>query len=65
MKNLFIVLGLLMSSSLIVLNLSLVGLIFTNWLPLFDFVKTLFAVFTLSCLSFLFILVFIPHGKRN
>ncbi len=65
MKTLFIVLGLLMSSSFIILNLSLVGLIFIKWLPLLDVVKALFAVFILSCLSFLVILVFIPHGRRN
>jgi len=50
---------------LIILNLSLIGLVLIEWLPLLEVVKALFVVFVLSCTSFLFILVFIPHGRRG
>jgi len=65
MRNLFIVLGLIISTSFIMLALSLTGFILLSWSPIIYGVKAEFVVFVLSCLSFVGTLIFIPHGRRN
>jgi len=65
MKNLFIVLGLVITLSFIALILSLTALTLACWPQAVYFVKAEFVVFAVSCFSFVITLVLIPHRRRN
>jgi len=65
MKNLFIVLGLVITLSFTALILSLTALTLACWPQAVYFVKVEFVVFVVTCLAFAGTLIFIPHGKQN
>jgi hypothetical protein len=63
MKTLFIIIGLVISLSLIGMLISLIGLVFVEWPPLRSVLNVLFLVLIISSVTFVVTLMVIPHGR--
>ncbi|WP_139113046.1 hypothetical protein [Mucilaginibacter sp. PPCGB 2223] len=65
MKIFFVVLGAMITLSVIVLLAALFGIMFSDPQSLFPVIKLLFALLAALCTIFVVVLCLNPHGKRR